>query len=131
MPCAIVHLAAEHHGADVSPSRCFLQVVIALFNAGEYIVGLTFLANKHAHQLNPFCLAQRIEFLVSQMGHQCDTRFLDGLIAASFERRDKNNVRAGSQHHLRIEIALRTNLHDASILHALEYVFVEEVLCPR
>ena len=63
------------------------------------------------------------------MRHQRNACFLDGIVTTSLRGRYKDHVRIGSQHHLRIEVALHTNLHDPSILHTIEDILIEEVLC--
>ena len=65
------------------------------------------------------------------MRNQRDTRLLDSIIATSFERRHKDDIRIGCQHHLRIEVALHANLHDTSILYSLLDILVKEVLRSR
>ena len=62
------------------------------------------------------------------MGHERDARLLDGIIATPFERRNENHIRIGSHHHLRIEVALHTDLHDAPVFHSLKDIFIEQVL---
>ena len=65
------------------------------------------------------------------MGHQRDARILDGLITATLEGRDEDDVSIGGQHHLRIEVALCANLHNTTVFHPLQDVLVEEVLGAR
>ena len=65
------------------------------------------------------------------MRHQCDTRLLDSIIAATLRGGDKDHIRIGSQYHLRIEVALHANLHRTPILHSGQDIFVEEILRSR
>ena len=62
------------------------------------------------------------------MRHQCDTRLLDGIITAALGRRDKNDIRIGSQHQFRIEVTFHAYLHDTTVFHASKNIFVEEIL---
>ena len=60
-----------------------------------------------------------MQFLISQMWHQCDARLLDSFITTSLERRNKDNIRIGSHDNLCIEIALRTYLENLAVFHTL------------
>ena len=62
------------------------------------------------------------------MSHQRDARLLNGIIAATFRRRDKDDIGVGSQHQLRIEVAFHTDLHDTTVFYARQDILVEEVL---
>ena len=108
-----------------------LQRVIAFFDSTEKLIGLVNLADEQSHELHPLSLSQRVEFLIAQMGNQLDARFLDGIIAATLRGRNEDDVGVGRQHHLGVEVALHTNLHDATVLHPLQDVGVEEVLRAR
>ena len=60
-----------------------LQFIISALDAGEHLVGLLLLSDKHAHELDPFGLSQRVELLIAKMRHQRDARFLDGVVATA------------------------------------------------
>ena len=99
--------------------------------AGKDFVCLAFLTDKHAHQLQPFRLSQRVQFLIPQMRHKCDAGLADGVVAAAFRRRNKDDVGVGGKNQLRIELTLHAYLDDASVPYPSFDVLVEEVLGPR
>ena len=65
------------------------------------------------------------------MRHERDTRFLDGIVAATLRRRDEDNVRIRREHQLGVELSLHTYLDYLTVLHALEDVLVKQVLRTR
>ena len=102
-----------------------------MFDTSKDLTGLALLADEHTHELDPLCLSQRVEFLIAEMGHEGDTRLLDGFIAATLRGRDEDDLRIGGEHHLCVEVALHTDFHDAPVLGALEDIGVKEVLRTR
>ena len=62
------------------------------------------------------------------MRNEGHSRFLDGIVTATFEGRDEDHLWIGGQDQLGVEIAFHAYLHDAPVCHTLVDVFVEEVL---
>ena len=123
-----MHLPAHHRGAGRRLLCQGFHLVVAFFDAAERLVGFFLHACKYANELHPFRLSQWIEFLVTEMWNQRDTCLLDGLIAAAFEWRDKDNIWIGSYDNLWVEVSLHANLHDATVFHTLFYVLIIKVL---
>ena len=126
-----MHLTAGDCRTRRHLAGLLLQFVVSALDASEHLISLSLLADEHADKLNPFCLSQRIQFLITKMGYQSDTSLLDGIIATTFRGRDEDHLWISSQHHLCVEVALHTDLHDTTVLHSLEDVLVEEVLRAR
>ena len=131
MPVAIVHLAAEYRRTLLYLCGLGLQVVIALLDAIEQFLGLALLADEHPHELNPFCLSQRVQLLIAQMRHQRDACLLDGIVAATLRGRDEDDVRIGGKHQFGVKLALHANLHYPALFYALQDVLVEQILRAR
>ena len=102
-----------------------------MFDAGKDFVCLAFLADEHAHKLHPFCLPERVEFLITEMRHKRDACLADGIVAAALRGGDEDDVGIGSKNQFGVELAFHTNLDDAPVLSTLVDVFVEEVLRAR
>ena len=131
VPRAVMHLSREDAGALCDLRGSLLQRIVTLLDTVEYLTGLALLTDEHPHELDPLSLPQRVELLIAEVGHEGDTRLLDGLIATALRGRDEDHLRIGSEHHLRVEVALHTYLHDAPVLRARQDIGVKEVLRTR
>ena len=72
-----------------------------------------------------------MEFLVAEVRDEGDACLLDGIVAATLERRDEDDLGLGRQDEFGVEVALHAYLDDASVLNARTNIFIEEVLRAR
>ena len=70
----------------------------------------SYFSNEQPYHLYPFCLSQWGQFLIPQVGHQGDARILEGVITATLEGRDKDEVGIDRQDHFVVKVALNTYL---------------------
>ena len=110
IPVAPAHLSAEHGGAHLHSVCHGFQLVVSLLNACVEAVGFGFFSNEQPYHLYPFCLSQWGQFLIPQVGHQGDARIFEGVITATLEGRDKDEVGIDRQDHFVVKVALNTYL---------------------
>ena len=126
-----MHFSTKHRRPLFHVTGLFLECEIPLLDTFKKLVGLLFLSQKHGHIFYPLSLTKCCRFLIAQMRYQGDARFLNGIISSTFERRDKDNLRIGSQNQFRIEIALHANLHDVAFPHTGFHILVEKIFGAR